>query len=203
MLNGLKNIYVFYVERYKKRFIYCFAIYFFLVIIGVLTGILNPELTVAASKIVGSSFSSVAPGLLQAINAGQVATIILTIFGINSIFGTFLTITLPNVVGLGSIIFITRPFLWGIIYAPINPHHTMLLIAVTPTMILEGTAYIIAFVSSIDLFLAIIKPQKLGEESRIKALKKAVLYNLKSYVLVLIVLFVAAVVETVTILTVI
>ena len=57
----------------------------------------------------------------------------------------------------------------------------------------------VAFVSSIDLVLALVKPGKLGEESRLKALKKAWIYTLKSYVLVLIVLFIAAVVETVTI----
>ncbi len=201
MFNGIKSIYSFYVERYKKRFIYCFAIYFFLVIIGALIGVLNPDLTIGTTKTVGSSFSSFAPGLMEAIGAGKVLTIILTIFGINSVSGTLLTITIPNVVGLGTIIFIIRPFLWGLIYAPINYQSTILLISVTPTLILEGTAYVIAFTASIDLFLAIVKPARLEEKSRWKALKKAGINNLKSYVLVLIVLFVAAVVETFTILS--
>jgi hypothetical protein len=201
MFNVRKDIYRFYVERYKKRFIYCFTIYFSLVIIGALTGILNPDLTIITIKTVGSSFSSVAPGLMEAINAGKVLTIISTIFGINLVSGTLLTITIPNVVGLGTIIFIIRPVLWGLLYAPINHQSTVLLINVIPTLILEGTAYVIAFVASIDLFLAIVKPAQLGEESRWKALKKAVINNLKSYVLVLIVLFVAAVVETFTILS--
>jgi uncharacterized membrane protein SpoIIM required for sporulation len=75
----------------------------------------------------------------------------------------------------------------------------MLILKVIPTLLCEGIAYVIAFTASIDLLLAIVKPEKLEEKSRVRALKKAGIYNLKSYVLVLIVLFIAAVVETVTI----
>lgn len=199
MLTGLKNIYTFYVERYKKRFIYCFGIYFILVIIGCLIGVLNPDLAFEVKKMVGEQFASSMPGLFQAISTGQLLTVILTIFGINSIFGSFLTITVPNMVGLGTLIFIYRPVLWGLIYAPTDPQSAMLLLLVIPTLLLEGLAYVIAFTSSIDLLLALIKPGKLEEESRLKAMKKAWINNLKSYVLVLIVLFIAAVVETVTI----
>jgi uncharacterized membrane protein SpoIIM required for sporulation len=91
--------------------------------------------------------------------------------------------------------------MWGLIYAPTSPGAAMLLIAVIPTLILEGVAYIIAFAASLDFVLAIAKPKSLGEESRFKAWKKAWAYNLKSYVLVLIMLFVAAVVESVTIIS--
>ena len=200
MFSWIKNIFSFYVERYKKRFIYCFVIYYLLVFIGGLIGVLNHGLTSKVIKIVGSGFTSFTPGLFQAIDAGQAITIILMIFVINSIFGTFLLITLPNIICLGTLTFIFRPLLWGIIYAPINPQETILLVSAIPTMIIEGLAYIIAFVASIDLFLAILNPVKLDEDSRFKALKKAALYNLKSYVLVLMVLFIAAIVETVTIL---
>ena len=70
----------------------------------------------------------------------------------------------------------------------------MLLITIIPTPILEGITYVIAFTTNIDLILAIAKPKSIGEESRFKAW----IYNLKSYVLVLIMLFVAAVVEAIT-----
>lgn len=199
MLNGLKNIYTFYVGRYKKRFLYCFGIYFFLVIIAGLIGVLNPNLAIEIKRVVGGQFVSSMPGLFQAISAGNVLTVILTIFGINSILGTFFYITVPNTLGLGTLVFIYRPMLWGLIYAPISPQDTILLLKVIPTLLLEGTAYVIAFAASLDLIIAIAKPGKLGEDSRLKALKKAWIFNLKSYVLVLIVLFIAAVVETITI----
>ena len=114
------------------------------------------------------------------------------------VFVNFFVLTLLNTIGLGTLVFIYRPLLWGLIYAPINPHATTLLLFAIPTLILEGTAYVIAFTANIDLILAVIKPKALGEESRFKAWKKAWVYNLKSYVLVLIMLFAAAVVETLT-----
>lgn len=198
MLEKVKNIYNFYVERYKKRFLYCFAIYYGLVIIGLVIGLLYPPVSTGTGGNIAGQFSTVFPGLMQAIGAGDVVKIIATIFVFNSIFGSFLAITLLNLVGLGILVFIYRPIMWGLIYAPTSPSATMLLIAVIPTLILEGVAYVIAFAASLDFVLAIAKPKSLGEESRFKAWKKAWVYNLKSYVLVLIMLLVAAVVESIT-----
>lgn len=199
VISGLKNIFNFYVERYKKRFIYCFAIYFILVAIGAIIGVLNPDYALEFKKVVGTQFVSSTPGLFQAISAGKMLTVMATIFGINSIFASFLTITVPNIIGLGTITYIYRGIIWGLIYAPIDSQSTMLLLYVIPTLLLEGTAYVIAFTASLDLPLALIRPEKLGKKSRWEAFKKAVVNNLKSYVLVLIVLLIAAIVETVTI----
>lgn len=201
MLEKIKNIYNFYVERYKKRFLYCFAIYYGLVIVGMVIGLLYPPISTGTGGNISSQFSTVFPGLLQAIGAGDVIKVILTIFVFNSILGSFLAITVLNLIGIGTLVFIYRPIMWGLIYAPTSPSATMLLIAVIPTLILEGAAYVIAFTASLDFVLAIAKPKALGEESRFKAWKKAWTYNLKSYVLVLIMLLVAAVVESVTIIS--
>jgi uncharacterized membrane protein SpoIIM required for sporulation len=201
MLEKIKNIYTFYVERYKKRFLYCFAIYYGLVIVGMVIGLLYPPISTGTGGNISSQFSTVFPGLLQAISAGDVIKVILTIFVFNSILGSFLAITVLNLIGIGTLVFIYRPIMWGLVYAPTSPHAAMLLLAVIPTLILEGVAYIIAFAASLDFVLAIAKPKALGEESRFKAWKKAWIYNLKSYVLVLIMLFVAAVVESVTIIS--
>ena len=201
MLNRIKNIYNFYIERYKKRFLYCFAIYYSLVIVGIVIGLLYPPVSAGSVGTISSQFSTALPGLIQAICAGDVIKVALIIFTFNSILGSFLVITLLNTVGLGTLIFIYRPIMWGLVYSPTSPQAAILLIAVIPTLILEGTAYVIAFAASLDLILAIVKPKSLGEESRFKAWKKAWAYNLKSYVLVLITLFVAAVVETITLVT--
>ncbi|WP_424355524.1 stage II sporulation protein M [Methanobacterium sp. MBAC-LM] len=201
MLEKIKNIYNFYVERYKKRFLYCFAIYYGLVIVGMVIGLLYPPISTGTGGNISSQFSTVFPGLLQAIGAGDVIKVILTIFVFNSILGSFLAITVLNLIGIGTLVFIYRPIMWGLIYAPTSPSATMLLIAVIPTLILEGAAYVIAFTASLDFVLAIAKPKALGEESRFKAWKKAWTYNLKSYVLVLIMLLVAAVVESVTLIS--
>lgn len=195
----IKDIYSFYVKRYKKRFLYCFGFYYLLVIIGAIVGIIFSDLSTGAGQSTVNQFSSTVPGLFEAIKEGEVVGVILMIFGINSILGSFLTITVPNILGLGTLTFVVRPFLWGLIYAPINQQAAMLFIFILPTLLLEGTAYVIAFVSSIDLLLAIVKPTELGEKTRLKAMGRAWIYNIKSYVLVMMLLFVGAVVETVTI----
>jgi hypothetical protein len=198
MSNKLKDIYNFYVERYKKRFLYCSGLYYGLVIVGIIIGLFYPPVSTGTASTISNQFSTALPGLMHAISTGDIIRIIATIFAVNSIGGSFFALTLLNTIGLGTIIFIYRPLVWGLVYAPTSPHATTLLIFVIPTLILEGLAYIIAFTASIDLILAIIKPKSLGEESRFKAWKKAWIYNFKSYVLVLIVLFAAAVVETLT-----
>ena len=203
MLEKIKNIYKFYVERYKKRFLYCFAIYYGLVIVGMIIGLLYPPVSTGTGGNISNQFSTVFPGLLQAIGAGDIIRIIVTIFAFNSILGSFLAITLSNIIGIGTLVFIYRPIMWGLVYAPTSPGAAMLLIAVVPTLILEGVAYVIAFAASLDFILAIAKPKSLGEESRFKAWKKAWKYNLKSYVLVLIMLLVAAVVEGITLITIV
>lgn len=201
MLNKLKDIYNFYVKRYKKRFLYCFGIYYGLVIIGMIIGILDPSVSTGTGHVISNQFQTGLPGLLQAIGTGDIIKVILIIFGFNSVVSSFLQITILNTIGLGIVVFLFRPLLWGLLYSPTSPQAAMLLIFVIPTLILEGIAYVIAFTASIDLILAIIKPKSLGEDSRLKAWKKAWIYNLKAYVLVLIVLFAAAIVETLTIMS--
>ena len=83
-------------------------------------------------------------------------------------FVSFLAITALNLVGLGTLAFIYRPILWGLIYAPTRPHAVMLLIAIIPTLILEGIAYVIAFTTNIDLILAIAKPKSMEKKADLK-----------------------------------
>ncbi len=199
MIKFVKNIYHFYVERYKKRFLYSFLIYYLLVIFGGVAGLFFSASREGTVQTVTTSLNSTLPTLVQAISAGDLISVILTIFGFNASLGSFLFITVLNVIGIGTLVFLYRPFLWGFIYAPINPQATILLIYVIPTLILEGLAYVMAFAASTDFILSIIKPGALGETKRLAAFKKAWVYNLKSYVLILIVLFIAAVVESVTI----
>ena len=200
MIKLVKNIYNFYVKRYKKRFIISFLIYYLLVILGGVAGIFFSVSRESTIQNVSTSLNTTIPSLFQAISAGDLISVILTIFGFNASLGSFFFITVLNMIGIGTLIFLYRPFLWGFIYAPINPQATALLIYVIPTLLLEGLAYVMAFAASTDFILSIIKPHALDEEKRWDAFKKAWINNLKSYVLILIVLFIAAVVEAVTIL---
>ncbi|GAB4306367.1 MAG: hypothetical protein Kow0019_01140 [Methanobacteriaceae archaeon] len=200
MIKFLRDICNFYVGRYKKRFYISFLIYYLLVILGGISGLFFSVSRENTVQSVSNSLNTTIPTLFQAISAGDLLSVILTIFGFNASLGSFFFITVLNMIGIGTLVFLYRPFLWGFIYAPINPQATTLLIYVIPTLLLEGLAYVMAFTASTDFILSIIKPSALEEDKRLNAFKKAWINNLKSYVLILIVLFIAAVVEAVTIL---
>ena len=141
--------------------------------------------------------SSLLSPVLKAYLGKKTAEAIGLTFGINLILGSFVTITAANMFGLGALMFIMRPFLWGFYILPIFSHATGPLMIFGPVvlLLLEGGAYVIAFAASIDLMLAMVEPGLMNEARRVDALKKAWIYNLRSYVLVSIMLLVAAVAE--------
>ena len=79
-----------------------------------------------------------------------------------------MAITALNLVGLETLVFIYRPLMWGLIYAPTSQNATILLITVIPTLILEGIVHIIAFTAILDFIMVIAKPNPLGKKSELK-----------------------------------
>jgi len=89
--------------------------------------------------------------------------------------------------------------LWGVL---LNGLLTSQFLAAFPTLILEGEGYVLAALAGVNLGLSLLKPEWAykGEGlSRLEAVKRALKDCAYTYVLVAIFLFVAAVVETVTI----
>ena len=166
-------------------------------VVGVLTS--DSATLMGKGKLIHAQFesSSLLSPVLKAYLGKKTAEAIGLTFGINLILGSFVTITAANMFGLGALMFILSPFLWGFYIFPIFSHATGPLMMFGPVVILllEGTAYVIAFAASIDLMLAMVEPGLMNEARRIDALKKAWIYNLRSYVLVSIMLLVAAVAE--------
>lgn len=155
--------------------------------------------SVGQAKLISAqiSSSSLLSPVLKAYLGKKTAEAIGLTFGINLIFGSFVAITAANMFGLGALVFILRPFVCGLYFSAIFCYSSKPLAMVGPLVILvlESTAYIIAFAASIDLMLAMVEPELMNEARRIDALKKAWIYNLRSYVLVSIMLLVAAVAE--------
>lgn len=202
MFKVIVDICSFYWSRYKKRFLYSLLIYFLMVGVGAIVGISTSDSTtwIGQAKLIHAelSSSSLLSPVLKAYLGRETARAIGLTIGINLVFGSFVTITAANMFGLGALMFIIRPFLWGmLLISPISRCATGPLMFVGPVVILllEGTAYVIAFAASLDLMLAMVEPGLMNETRRIDALKKAWIYNLRSYVLVSIMLLVAAVAE--------
>ena len=129
------------------------------------------------------------------------SVMVVGIFLINLTLSGFLFVTLPGLVffPLSAAVLLFRGFLWGVLLSQLP---TAYFLAALPTVVLEGEGYVLASVAGITLGLSWIKPNKLyrGEVlSRFGALRKALIECGRLYVIIGIVLFVAAVVEIITI----
>lgn len=125
----------------------------------------------------------------------------IAIFVFNFVISAFTIVTLPGIVFFPLSIFflLFRGVLWGLLLYSLP---TWLFLAVMPTFVLEGEAYVFAALSGAIVGFSWIKPTFVYPDealSRINAFKKSIKELLRLYVFVALLLLLAAVVETVTI----
>lgn len=126
---------------------------------------------------------------------------LLGIFFWNLVVSGFVLLTLSGLLFfvLPIVFLLLRAFLWGALFAGLP---TPLFLAAFPTLVLEGEGYVLASVAGVNLGLSWLKPEwaDKGEGlSRLGVLRKALKDCLRIYVLVAVLLFAAALVETLTI----
>ena len=128
---------------------------------------------------------------------------IIGIFFFNLVWSSFIIVTLPGLVffPLSAGVLVYRGFLWGLL---LRQMPTSLFLVVLPTVVLEGESYVLASVTGTILGMSWLKPDWVFKKEglpRLESFKKALGECLWLYVFVAVVLFVAAVVETFTILS--
>jgi len=126
---------------------------------------------------------------------------ILVIFLSNLVVSAFFLVTLTGLVffALSVVVLLVRGVFWG---ALLNQLPTPQFLLAMPTFVLEGEGYVLASLAGVILGLSWLKPGwAYGQESlsRLKSFEKAWKDCVRIYVLVTVFLFVAAVVEGVTI----
>jgi hypothetical protein len=137
------------------------------------------------------------------LGTGSLLIMVVGIFVWNLVLSGFVVVTLPGValfpLSVAALAF--RAVLWGFIVSWLP---SWLVLAALPTIVLEGEAYVIAAVAGIIIGASWIKPSwAFGREkqiSRWEAFRLALGEGLRLYFWVLVLLFVAAIVETATIL---
>lgn len=127
--------------------------------------------------------------------------LVLGIFFSNLVLSGFVLVTLSGLAFfvLPLVFLSVRGFLWGVL---LNGLSTPMFLAAFPTLILEGEGYVLAALAGVNLGVSWFKPKWAyrGEGlSRRESVKMALKDCLHIYVLVAIFLFVAAVVESLTI----
>jgi len=139
-------------------------------------------------------------GEIFPVEAGDALLTVVVIFIFNLVLSGFVLVTLTGLGFFGVPLFFLcfRAFLWGTLLSGLS---TPMFLAVLPTLILEGEGYVFAALAGVNLGLSWIRPRWAYEEeklSRFEAVKKALRDCLRIYVLVTLILFVASVVETIT-----
>lgn len=135
------------------------------------------------------------------IETTSIPWMILAIFLLNLVVSGFVLVTLSGLVffALPVAVLLYRALLWGVLLTDVP---TPLFLAAFPTLIFEGEGYVFGSLAGVNLGLSWLNPELVykGEElGRLEAIKRAMKDCIYIYILVAILLFAAAVVETVTI----
>jgi len=134
---------------------------------------------------------------------GEWSLMIIGIFAFNLFFSAFAVVTLPGIVffPLPTAFLVYRAVVWGLLFYPL-PLWAFLI--VLPTLVFEGEAYVFAATAGTIVGLSYVNPSWLFKGyglSRLEAFKLALKEAARIYVAVILLLFVAAIVETATILS--
>lgn len=121
-------------------------------------------------------------------------------FFFNLFVSAFVVVTLSGFVFfvVSPLVLVFRAFLWGVLLSRLS---TSEFLAVLPTLVIEGEAYVLASVAGVVLGLSWLRPRWVyGEDDlgRVEALKRAFRECRWIYVWVVLLLAVAAVLEVVT-----
>lgn len=140
-------------------------------------------------------------GRIKALLAYGPLLLAVYIFVVNIFLSAFLVVTLSGLpfFALPAFFLAWRGYIWGTLLTHVP---TPIFLLALPTMVLEGEAYVVAAVAGMNLGLSWLKPKWVyrdGEISRSDALKLAFKECAYTYVLVALLLTVAAVVEVITI----
>ena len=125
------------------------------------------------------------------------ALLVVYIFLLNLVLGTMLYITLPGAVffPLAPLAVFLRATLWGIFFVPREP---LALLVALPTILVEGFGYVLAVVPSLRLGLSWLLPRLAFKQeglSRRGAFRRGLSELGRAYLIVMIVLLVAAAIE--------
>jgi len=134
------------------------------------------------------------------VETSDAVLLLVGVFFNNLVLSSFILVTLTGLGFFGLPLFFLcfRALLWGFL---LNGLSTPMLLVAFPTLILEGEGYVLATLAGVILGLSWLKPRSvyMGEElSRSEAVRRASRECMRIYVLVVLVLFIAAVMETVT-----
>jgi hypothetical protein len=179
------------------------AVYYGLVAVFMIVAVFNRPLQDMLLETVGQAFMT---GPLSAVGSAyldaQVFTAIALTFLVNLVLASFLYITLPSLIipFIGILMGIYRAILWGLIFSPGHPDMQLIMIPHSITLILEGQAYVLAMFGVFLQGTAFLFPKTVGLERRGQGYQEVLKRTGKIYILIVLMLLIAAIYEVVEVL---
>jgi hypothetical protein len=189
------------VGRFRRAYVALNVVYYGLVVCGMVYVAFNPSLQQSLLEAVGGEFSG--EGLLSAVGeayaGGQILTAIVLTFVVNLVVGSGLSVTLPSLVipFSGLLMGAYRALMWGLMLSPTTAELRTIMIPHSLTLILEGQAYILAMLAAYVQGRAFLWPRTVDAPTRRQGYVQGVRFSARLYLLVILLLAVAAVYEAV------
>jgi hypothetical protein len=186
------------IKEFRRAYIVLNLVYYGLVICGMAYVALHPSLQQSLLDAVRSAFGQEPLSTVAgAYTGGQVLLAIALTFVVNLTIASFLWITLPSLVVpfSGIVTGACRAVLWGVLLSPSSPEMSAVMIPHSLTLILEGQAYILAMLAAYIQGRAFLWPATVDATTHGEGYRAGVKRSLRLYLLVAIVLAVAAVYE--------
>jgi hypothetical protein len=197
------------IKENRVAYIILNVAYYGLVICGMVFVAFAPSVQQRLLALVGQAFTA---GPLAAVGSaytgGEVVKAALLTFVVNLFVGSLVYITLPSMVipFSGMLMGVLRAILWGLLLSPTAPELRLVMIPHSITLILEGQGYILALLAVYAHGKAFLFPRSVGVEAQGDGLQRmarlalggyraGVKRTARLYVLVVIVLAVAAIYE--------
>ena len=186
------------VAEFRRAYIVLNLAYYGLVLCGMIYVAFVPSLQQSLLREVGAAFTE---GPFSAVGSaylgGQILPAIILTFVVNLVIGSLMVITLPSLVipFIGLPIGAYRALLWGLLLSPTTPELRMAMIPHSLALVLEGQAYILAMLGAYIQGIAFLRPSSVGAETRRQGYWFGLKRSAHIYLLVVVLLAVAAVYE--------
>lgn len=187
------------VSDYRRPYLILNATYYGLVVLAMTyVAVVDPALQEHLLSDVEGAF---AEGPLAAVGGaylgGKVIAAAVLTFVVNLSVGSLLFITLPSLIVpfSGLLLGAYRAALWGLILAPTNTQLAWLMIPHSLTLLLEGQAYILTMLAVYVQGKAFLWPDSVGVASHLQGYVTGLRLSARLYLLVVLVLAVAAIYE--------
>ena len=192
------------VRENRRAYLTLNLAYYGLVALAMGTAALEPRLHLRLTEWIGQGIREGGLGpILRLYTSGNVAAAAAGTLAVNLLVGSLASITLPSIVVpfSGLLVAGVRAILWGLIFAPdslsVGPGQLISGVLIVLVLILEGQGYILTMLAAYDQGRAWLRPATVGAVSRRAGYTAGLRRTLNLYLLIVVTLALAGLVEAV------